>query len=302
MKVVFLGTGGTYPSKHRNVTSVALQMPGEVLMFDCGEGTQRQLMHSSVSFMRISKVFVTHLHADHFLGIPGLIQSMSLNGRESELAIYGPNGTEETVKAMLNLGYFKCGYPVEARDIAPDSTLDFGTYTVRTASADHTVPALAYAVEESARPGRFDPSKAKALGVLEGPMFRRLQEGRAVTVKGSQVRPEEVMGPPRRGRKFVYTGDTRPSEGLVEFSRGADVLVHDCTVDSKHAKLASEFGHSTAAGAASVAKAACVKRLFLVHFSPRYDDVGILREEARVTFPDSETAEEFSDHVVRHSE
>lgn len=300
MKVVFLGTGGTYPSKHRNVTSIAVQMPGEVLMFDCGEGTQRQLMHSSVSFMKISRIFISHLHADHFLGIPGLIQSMSLNGREATLEVYGPEGTEETVRAMLNLGYFKCAYPVVARDVVARSVLDMGAYWVKVASADHTVPALAYSVEEKPRPGRFDPSKAKDLGVPEGPMFRILQEGKPVIVRGTEVRPEAVLGPPRRGRKFVYTGDTRPSDELVEFSKDADILVHDCTVDSNHALLASEFGHSTAAGAATVAKEAGVRRLFLVHFSPRYDDVSVLRDEAKKVFPDSETAEEFSDHVVRH--
>ncbi len=299
MKIVFLGTGGTYPSKHRNVTSVALQMPGEVLMFDCGEGTQRQLMHSSVSFMKISRIFITHLHADHFLGLPGLIQSMSLNGREEQLSIYGPQGTAENVRAMLGLGHFNCAYSVVARDLEDTETLDFGGYVVRAAPADHTVPALAFSVEEKPRTGRFDLTKAKALGVPEGPLFRRLQEGKSVTVKRTEVRPDQVMGPARRGRKFVYTGDTRPSDALVEFARDADVLVHDCTVDSKHAALASEFGHSTAAGAATVAKRAGVRRLFLVHFSPRYDDVAILVEEARKIFHDSEAAEEFSDHTVR---
>jgi len=299
MKIVFLGTGGTYPSKARNVTSIAIQLPGEVLMFDCGEGTQRQLMHSSVSFMKISRIFISHLHADHFLGLPGLIQSMSLNGREEPLYVYGPPGTKRDVEAMLSLGYFKSGYRVLAEELGPGTAHDFGSYVVRCAEAAHTVPSLAFAVEEKDRPGRFDLAKAKRLGIPEGPMFRRLQEGRAVTVGGRTILPEQVLGPRRRGRKIVYSGDTRPSSEVIALARDADVLIHDCTLDSSHGQLASEFGHSTAAEAAEVAKAAGVRTLYLVHMSPRYEDLSALEEEARRVFKHSFAAKDLEEHEVR---
>ncbi len=300
MKIVFLGTGGTYPSKFRNVTSVALQLPGEVVMFDCGEGTQRQLMYSSVSFMKISRVFISHLHADHFLGLPGLIQSMSLNGREEPLEVYGPEGTAEDVESMLGLGYFKSGFEVRPKDLEEGSEMDFGTYSIRSARAEHTIPSLAYALEEKPRPGKFDLNKAKKLGIPEGPLYRKLQGGKAVSVGGRRVEPEAVLGPSRQGRKVVYTGDTKPSKEIVRLSTGADVLIHDCTLDSSHATLASDFGHSTAAEAARVAKEAGVGMLFLVHFSPRYDSGEILEKEAREVFKNSKAAEDLAEYTVRY--
>lgn len=299
MRLVFLGVGGTYPSKSRNVTSLAVRMGPEVSLFDCGEGIQRQLMCSSVSFMRIRRVFITHLHADHFLGLPGLIQSMSLNGREEELEVCGPRGIAKTVKALMGLGYFKCGYPVRARTLSDGDVVRCDGYGVRAASADHTVPALAYAVEEDARPGRFDARKAKSLGVPEGPMFSALQRGRAVRVGGRTVSPSQVMGPPRPGRRAVFTGDTRKCRSVVRLAKGADVLVHDCTLDSKYEKLAKRFGHSTARQAAEAAREAGVRSLFLVHLSPRYDSPDVLVREARKVFPGSRVPEELSEHEVR---
>jgi ribonuclease Z len=299
MKIVFLGTGGTYPSKIRNVTSVAIQRPGEVIMFDCGEGTQRQLMRSSVSFMKITKIFISHLHADHFLGLPGLIQSMSLNGREDDLLVYGPKGMRMTMESMLNLGYFKSGFRIITKDLRVGEKVDFGDYTVKAAEASHSVPCLAYALEEKSRKGRFSLSKAKKLRIPEGPLYRKLQNGQSVTVGGRKIRPEQVLGPTRRGRKIVYSGDTRPSEKIVTLAAGADVLIHDCTLDSSHGQLAAGFGHSTAAEAADVAKRAKVKSLFLVHLSPRYDKVDILEKEARKKFKNAVVATDLSEFAVR---
>lgn len=269
MRIVFLGTGGTYPTKARNVTSIALQLPREIVMFDCGEGTQRQLMFSPVSFMKIKKIFISHLHADHFLGLPGLIQSMSLNGREDPLEVFGPAGTRANVQKMLTLGYFKGGFDVQAKDIRPGTTLHFGSYSVECARADHSVPGLAYALQERPRPGRFNLKKAQRLGIPEGPLYRMLQEGKTVVVGGKNVRPEQVLGRPRPGLRVVYSGDTKPSQKIVALAKGADVLIHDCTLDSSHNKLASDFGHSTAAEAATIARKANVRMLFLVHLSPR---------------------------------
>jgi ribonuclease Z len=268
MKIVFLGTGGTYPSKTRNVTSVVVQLPGEVVMFDCGEGTQRQLMRSSVSFMKIKKMFVSHLHADHFLGIPGLVQSMSLNGREDALEIFGPAGTKNNVESMLRLGYFKSGFEVVTEDVVPGTVHDFGGYTVRFAAADHSIPSLAFCLEERPRPGKFDLRRAKKLSIPEGPLFRRLQEGKPIVVGG--------------------------------LGKDADVLIHDCTLDSSHGKLASDFGHSTAAEAARVAKAARARTLFLVHLSPRFESHEVLEKEARKVFRNSIVAQDLMEFVVRY--
>jgi ribonuclease Z len=300
MKLVFLGTGGTYPSKIRNVTSIAVQLPGEVVMFDCGEGTQRQLMRSSVSFMKISRIFISHLHADHFLGLPGLIQSMSLNGRENALSIYGPEGTAEDVDSMMSLGYFKSGFRVVTEELSPGTTHDFGAYTVRCVQADHSIPSLAFSLEEKPRPGRFDLRKATSLGIPEGPLFRRLQEGKPVRIRDRTIRPGQVLGPPRPGRKVVYSGDTKPSKEIIRLAANADVLIHDCTLDSSHSNLAADFGHSTAAEAAGVAKAAKVRQLFLVHISPRYEDHTILEREARKVFKRSAVAQDLTEFNVRY--
>jgi ribonuclease Z len=293
MKVVFLGTGGTYPSKTRNVASVVVQVGPDVIMFDCGEGTQRQLTHSNVSFMRIRAIFVTHLHADHFLGITGLVQSMSLNGREEPLKVVGPRGTCETVRDMLNLGYFESQFDVVCEDLSPGDAVEFAAFRVEAGEASHTVPALAYRLEEHPRPGRFDPRKAAELGIPEGPLFRELQQGNAVVINGTRVCPSQVVGERRRGRCLVYSGDTRPCESVVALAAGADALIHDCTLGSDHSSTASEFGHSTAHQAAKTAEASGVLRLFLIHFSPRYDDLAPLEEEARKVFPQAYATRDF---------
>jgi ribonuclease Z len=300
MKIVFLGTGGTYPSKIRNVTSVAIQLPGEVVMFDCGEGTQRQLMRSSISFMKIKKIFISHLHGDHFLGLPGLIQSMSLNGREDSLAIYGPRGTSRNMRSMLSLGYFKPGFSVVTKDLKPGESVDFKTYSVRCAKADHSIPCLAFSLEEGPRPGRFDVKKARRLGIPEGPLFRRLQEGKSVRLGSATIAPDKVLGPQRQGRKVVYSGDTKPSREIIRLAKNADVLIHDCTLDSSHASMASDFGHSTAAEAAQVAKAAGARNLFLVHISPRYEDHEALEHEARSVFTSSAVPKDLEEFSVKY--
>jgi ribonuclease Z len=293
MKIFFLGTGGTYPSKTRNVSSIAVQIGPDVVMLDCGEGTQRQLMHSPVSFMRVRAVFITHLHADHFLGLAGLVQSMSLNGRTEPLLVTGPVQTAKTVRSMLRLGHFRSQFEVKVGDMAPGDQVDFESFIVRCAEAAHTVPALAFSVEERMRPGRFDTAKANALGVPAGPMYRRLQEGRTVQVGGRAVKPEEVMGERRPGRKVVYTGDTKPCDSIISLAAGADVLIHDSTLGPDGTEQASEFGHSTSVEAAKVAKKAGVRRLFLIHMSPRYDSADELETEARKVFPETTAAADF---------
>ena len=219
MKIVFLGTGGSWPSPERNVSAIAVKRNAEVLLFDCGEGTQRQLMHSTVSFMQISKIFITHFHGDHFLGLPGLVQSMSLNDRKTKLEIFGPEGTIELVQTIMALGYYTPSYPVVIQDMMPGDVLEFDEYKVKVAEADHAVPAIMYALEENPRPGKFDKPKALELGIPEGRFFSQLQQGKTIEHDGKTFTPDMVLGPPRPGRKIVYTGDTKPCPAIVELAK-----------------------------------------------------------------------------------
>ena len=299
MDLTFLGTGGSVPTTKRNTLSIALRLGPEVLMFDCGEGTQRQLMASSVSFMKITSIFITHLHGDHFLGLPGLIQSMNFYGREAPLRIYGPQGTGDMVEAVLRLGVFDRKYDVEGHDLSPGQMVEGNGYRVEAFRANHTVPALGYAFQEDDRPGRFDPDKAVSLGVKEGPSFSRLVEGKTVNVGGYAVTPDMVMGPPRKGLRLVYSGDTAPCPELEAACRGADVLIHEATAASDLESKAREFGHSTARDAASLARDSQVDALFMVHISGRYDEADELLEEARGIFANTTIPSDLDSFVLR---
>jgi ribonuclease Z len=302
MRVVFLGTGGTYPCTERNVTAIAVQTGKDVVLFDCGEGTQRQFMRSNVSFMSTRWIFITHFHGDHFLGLPGLIQSMNLNGRERPIDIYGPEGTERLMKSLLTAGYFAPGYEIFAHDIAAKDEIKLDGFSVVAAKGDHTVPSLAFALIEDERPGRFDTSKAKDLNVPAGPLFRRLQQGEDVKIDGKVVKPSQVLGPSRKGRKIVYSGDTRPCRGVIDLSKGADLLIHDATLLSTEEKLAEDFGHSTALEAAEVAKEARVRSLALIHYSPRYRDARLLVDEAKACFPNVFAPSDLQEFIVKLSD
>ncbi|MBS3781560.1 MAG: ribonuclease Z [Candidatus Thermoplasmatota archaeon] len=287
MKLVFLGTGGSYPTPHRNVPCTALKYEGEVLLFDCGEGSQRQLMRSSLSFMQVSKIFITHFHGDHFLGIPGLVQSMNMNDREDRLDIYGPEGTVSLLKDLLSKGYFGAGFPIHLTELKPQARLDLDDYQISTFQTDHDVPSFGYSFKERDKKGRFDRKKALELGVPEGPLFSRIHDGEPVEVDGKIIHPEQIVGPPRRGKKIVYTGDTRPSQNTIEASNRANVLIHDSTLDSSMSDRAMERGHSSTVMAADLARKVGVERLFLTHISPRYTDGKELEDEAREVFEES---------------
>ena len=298
MQIVFLGTSGSWPTPKRNVSAVAVKRGPEVLLFDCGEGTQRQFMLSKLSFMQVTRVFLTHFHGDHFLGQPGMVQSMSMNGRESALDVFGPAGVERLVTQLLSLGYFAPGFVVRAKELAPAAELDCGEYVVRAFEAVHTVPGLSYVLEEKPRPGRFNREKAEALGIPAGPLYSRLQEGQPVTVRGATFRPEDVLGPPRRGRKIVYTGDSMASETLIEMTRGADVLIHDATADAALEEKANRYGHASSRQAAHVAKEAGVGLLVLTHLSPRYEDPSTILADAKAVFENVQVAEDFTEIEV----
>jgi ribonuclease Z len=293
MHVLFLGTSGSWPTPKRNVSAVAVKRGPEIVLFDCGEGTQRQFMQSPMSYMQVARVFISHFHGDHFLGLPGLVQSMTMNDRKGPLEMYGPRGMKDLVRQLLTLGYFTPGFEIPVRELSSGDVVECGEYVVRAVDAQHTVPALSYALEEKERVGRFDREKALALGIPEGPLWGRLQDGHPVTVGGKAFTPDLVLGPPRRGRKIVYTGDTMPTSTLVEFARGADLLIHDATAESSLEEKANRYGHSTARQAALVAKDAGVRSLVLTHVSPRYEDSEPILKDAKPVFDNTVLADDF---------
>jgi ribonuclease Z len=297
MRLTFLGTAGSWPTKERSASAIALDTEREMVLLDCGEGTQRQFFQSSASFMRVRRVFLTHFHGDHFLGLPGLIQSMGLNNRTEPLDVYGPPDAEEMVGRALRMGYYTHRFDVRTHALAPDTTVELDGYSVRTAAADHPVPALAYRVEEGPKRGRFDGERARSMGI-HGPDFARLEEGESVRVGATVVHPSDVMGPPRPGRSIVYSGDTAPSENIRRLATRATLLIHEATAAQELEAEANRWGHSSARQAAQVAQDAEVGTLFLTHFSSRYKELEPLETEARIVFPGSHAARDLLDHTI----
>jgi len=273
------------------VSSLAVQREGRSFLFDCGEGTQRQMMRYGVGFS-LTDILVTHLHSDHYLGVTGLLRTMSLQGRTEPLTLWGPVESAPLLETLRDLGGERLAYEVPVRELAPGDALSGDGFRIEAFETEHTRTSIGLAVIEDDRPGRFDVERARALGVPEGPAFGRLHRGEAVEgAGGRRVRPEEVVGPHRPGRRAVYTGDTRPSATTVEIARGADLLIHEATFDESEAARAVQTGHSTAREAAGVARAAGVGRLVLTHLSSRYADrPGELLEEARALFGGCEIA------------
>jgi ribonuclease Z len=264
-------------------------------MFDCGEGVQRQMIKAKAGFHRKMKVFISHMHGDHVLGLPGLLQTMALLDRERKVDVYGPPGTKRFLEGIRETVQFVLTFPVEIHEIRNAGVVcEEEEYFVQAALGNHVIPNLAYALVEKPRPGKFYPEKAKNFGIPEGPLWSKLQHGHNVKLpNGRAVKPEEVTGLFRLGRKIVYTGDTRPFKGFVKFAAGADLLVHDATLDNELAERAEEDGHSTPEQAAKNAKKAKVKQLILTHVSARYDDTSVLLEQARKIFKNTQVAEDF---------
>jgi len=300
LSIIFLGTGGSWPTVKRNVTSTAVKRCSEIILFDCGEGTQRQFQKSKLSYMQISKIFITHFHGDHFLGIPGLIQTMQLNDRDKPLHIYGPKGMKKLADQLLSLGYFKPNYEIIVHEIDEGDTIDFDEYVIKVLRVKHGIPSLAYSINEKMRPGKFDKPKALKLGIPEGPLFSKLQHGKTITLEdGRKIKPDTVLGPARKGRKIVISGDTKPVEPMINFAKDADVLIHEATFDSEMEDVASEYGHTTAAQAAEIAKKSNIGKLFLTHVSPRYLDYHILENEANKIFKESFVPKDFQEFEVK---
>ncbi len=288
LSVTFLGTGAACPTVDRNVAGLAVQREGETILFDCGEGTQRQMMRYGVGFA-FTEVFFTHFHADHMLGITGLLRTMGLQDRTAPVTLYGPRGAPRILGAAMSLGVERNQFPVEVVEIRAGDRLRREEYDVVVFETEHRADTVGYALAEHTRLGRFDPDRARELGVPEGPLWGRLHKGDTVTLEdGRTVGPADLVGAPRRGRTLVYSGDTRPHLPLLEAARGADLLIHEATFGGEEAERALETGHSTAAEAARVALEAGVRRLVLTHISPRYTrDAPELLAEARAVFPDT---------------
>ena len=286
MKLIFLGTSGSIPTPQRSLPALAIKRERELLLFDCGEGTQRQMARVGLSPLKIDAVFITHLHGDHFLGLAGLVQTMALMDRTKDLEVYFPAGELGRIDRFLRAPHYTLTFMVHLKELEPGDEIARGGYRIRTCEVEHGIRSLAYALVEDARPGKFYPERAVALGVKPGPDFSRLKSGHPVELPdGKVVRPEEVVGPTRPGRKVVYAPDTRPCEKIIEFSRDADVLVYDCTLADELAEKAAESGHSTPGEAADIANRANVKLLALIHVSPRYQDATPLLEQAKRIFP-----------------
>lgn len=286
LDVLFVGTAGSAPSARRGLPATLVRRGGDRLLFDCGEGTQRQLLRST-GLVELEEVFITHFHADHWLGLPGMLKTFSLRGRERPLTVYGPPGLRALWSALRGV-IGKTSYELRLVELEPDEQLSRDDYLIAPFAVDHRVTAYGYAIVEHERPGRFDGGKARELGIEFGPDFGRLQRGE--TVNG--VEPAQVMGPPRAGRKIVLTGDTAPSARVAAIAHGADLLVHEATFLEEDAERAVETRHSTALAAGRLAGEAQVKMLALTHISPRYSG-GQLRDEARRAFENTIVPRDF---------
>jgi ribonuclease Z len=274
LQVYFLGTAGAMPTPNRNPTCVLLRRGSDTLLFDCGEGAQQQMMRAKTGFL-VKGIFISHWHADHFLGIFGLIQTLSFMGRTDPLPIHGPDGCHEFVQNIRQLFRHQIRFPLQSVQMDAYGTVQYNGYIVRAVPGNHGTPSLGYVLAEHSRPGRFDREKAIRLGVPPGPLFGRLQQGEVleVTREGLSVHihPEEVMGPPRPGRRVVYSGDTRPAfREWGEIAGDADLLIHDATFDDEEADRAREVYHSTAGEAGEAAQYLRASSLALIHISSRY--------------------------------
>lgn len=300
MELIFLGTSSAVHSKDRNHPSIALKAFGEIMLFDCGEATQRQLIYTNVSPMKVSKIFISHFHGDHILGLPGLLQSMSLLGRENKITIYGPKGLGMLENAIYSLGYCKIEYPVEFVEIDSGIVEETEEYIISAQLVHHNVPNLAYSIEEKKKP-RFLREKAIELGVPVGPAFGRLHNGEEVEIDGKIIKPEQVLGEPRKGIKITYSGDTVPCEEMIEFAKDSTILIHESTFTKEDYLNAEEHFHSTSVDAAHIAKDSNSEKLILTHISTRYGEnyAKIMLKEAKEIFENTKLAHDFMEIKLR---
>jgi len=282
LRLTFLGTSAAQPTIHRNLSGLAVKADTDSLLFDCGEGSQRQMIRYGTGFA-VDAVFFTHFHADHYLGIIGFLRTLGMMDRATPITLYGPVPAKRLLHQAVHLGVDTLAFPVDIQEVKAGDVVRRGSYGVRVVQVDHRVSAVAYVLEEDERPGRFNLEAARQLGVQEGPDFGRLQRGETVRARdGKEVKPSDVLGGSRAGRKLVISGDTRPCPALVAAAQGADLLIHESTFSDDEQQRALETKHSTAREAARVAREAGVRRLVLTHLSSRHDtDTAPLLAQAR---------------------
>ncbi len=288
IRITMLGTSAAIPTVDRNVAGIMVQREGALYLFDCGEGTQRQMMRYGVGFT-VDDIFLTHYHADHTLGLPGLLRTMGLQGRTATLRIYGPAGAERQLAPLIGLGMDRQRFPVEVIELHPGDGVDMPGCRIVTAKAVHKGPCLAYALIEPPRLGRFDPELARGMGIPEGPLWGRIHRGESITLAdGRVIAPADLVGPSRPGRRLVYSGDSAPCPEVIALAREADLLIHEATFGEDEAERARETFHATARDAARVAREAQARRLVLTHISARYSrEAPELLREARKVFPET---------------
>ncbi|WP_423407321.1 ribonuclease Z [Heyndrickxia sp. MSNUG] len=299
MDVFFLGTGAGVPAKLRNVTSIALKLleeRGAVWLFDCGEATQHQILHTSIKPRRIEKIFITHLHGDHIYGLPGLLSSRSFQGGESLVTVYGPSGIKEYIELSLKISKSYLKYPIEIIEIEEGLIFEDDQFTVEARLLEHGIASYGYRVVEKDRPGTLLAERLAAAGVKPGPDYKRIKNGEEVILEdGRVIQPEEFVGPPQKGRIVTILGDTRVCENAVLLAENADLLIHEATFSANEEALAHEYFHSTTLQAADTALKARAKKLCLTHISSRYDrnDWKQLEAEAGKAFSNTVISEDF---------
>ena len=291
--LLFLGTGASIPSRNSALPCVAVRRGSDIILFDCGEGSQRQLMCSRMSFMKIRGIFITHLHGDHFFGLPGLLQTMGMSGRTDSLVVCGPRGFSEALRMSLSVCEGEIEYPLEIRDVDPGDTVQVGDLTVSVFKTEHGILSQGYVLREPDVRGTIDGKRARELG-LEGRDFTELENGG--TVNGIAL--ADVCSPPVPGRSVAYTGDTTKCQTVIDAVKGVDILIHEATYAESERENAEKHFHSTAASAAETAKEAGAKVLMLIHVSNRYKDRNVILEEARAVFPDTYVPSDFDFYTM----
>lgn len=289
MEITFLGTSSAVHSKKRNHPAIALRAFGEVMLFDCGESTQKQIMFANISPMKISKIFLTHYHGDHVLGLPGLLQSLNFRGRKKTLQIYGPKGLKQIKRAIEILNFHDFNFPIEYIEVENGVIVETEEYIIKAQSVKHNTPTVAYSIEEKKKP-KFLREKAIELGVPVGPLFGKLHNGEEVIVNGKIIKPSDVLGETKKGRKITYSGDTMPCEEIVSFAKGSNLLIYESTYSIEDKDKADENAHSTSKDAAEIAKASDVDNLILTHISTRYKNADKILKEAKTYFKNSKIA------------
>jgi ribonuclease Z len=306
VEITFLGTSSGVPTRSRNVSSIALRLPqrGEVWLFDCGEGTQHQLLRSELRSSQITRIFITHMHGDHIFGLMGLLASCGLAGKPHPITLYGPAGLAEYLKACQRYSQTRFSFPIKVEIVEPGLLFEDQDYVVFCAPLEHRVPAFGYRIAEKDRPGRFDLDRAKALGIPPGPIYGRLKQGETVTLDdGRRIQGQDLCAPPEPGRKLAYCTDTVFCENAIALARDADVLIHEATFAHQDTEMALQRLHSTSTMAAQVAAAAQARLLIMTHFSPRYApgnpiQLDQLLTEAQAIFPATKMAKDFWSYEV----